>query len=56
MSFKDFSISSSVGHFVKGNSTIFAILEETQGTFLCNYFEIGPLVLEEMSFKKFFYF
>ena len=46
-----FSIFSSGAKFVEGNRSIFAILEEGQPTF--NYFEIGPLACEEMSFKGF---
>ena len=50
---KVFSIFSSGAKFVEGNGSIFAILEEGQPTF--NYFEIGPLACEEMSFKGFFF-
>ena len=51
MSFKGFSIFRSGRHFLQPSGTILAILVE--GTFLCKYFEIGPLVKDEMSFEDF---
>ena len=49
--FTGFSIFSSCGHFVQQSGTIWAMF--LQGTFLRNYFKIGQLALEEMSFYEF---
>ena len=48
--FTGFSIFSSCGHFVQQSGTIWAMF--LQGTFLWNYFKIGQLALEEMSFYE----
>ena len=56
MSFNGFSIFSSDCHFVQPSGTILAILVEVIGrTRLCKYFEIGPLVKDEMSFEVFLF-
>ena len=49
--FMGFSIFSSCGHFVQQSGTIWAMF--LQGPFLWNYFKIGQLALEEMSFYEF---
>ena len=57
MSLNGFSIFSFGGHFVQRSKTILAIFEKLhQGIIPMNYFEIGPLALEKMSFYEFFYF
>ena len=54
MLFKLFFIFRSGSHFVQWSRTILAIFVEGHPiTFLWNYFEIGPLVYEDILFKGF---
>ena len=54
MSFKCFSTFSSVCHFVQPSETILAILVEGhRRNTSVQYFEIGPLVKDEISFEDF---
>ena len=56
MSFKEFSILSSGGHFVQQSGTFLATLVEgNPRNISVKLFEIGPLA-KEMSFKGFFLF
>ena len=51
MSFKSFSIFSSVGHFVQRSGTILAIL--VKGHKMCNYLELCNILMENECHLKF---
>ena len=51
MSFYEFSIFSSGGHFVQRSRTILAIFDKLHQGII--HMKMGPLALEKMSFKSF---